>query len=318
LLYNADNLQKLAATQMKWMTRVPATWREAQTDLAQADPRAMAPLGAGERARGVPSTYGGVAQRWVLIYAEQRQRQAQGTVDKPWRKQRDQAGKAFQTLCRTTFACEADARQALARFAHDLQATFLHERTVCPTPRDGKRGRPGSGAQPAHVVYDIAGALASRVAARQALVAPQRGFILATNALDEAQLPTQAVLDGYQGQTQAERGCRFLKDPRFLASSRYLKKPERVMALLRVMTLCWLVYAALEYRIRTALQDNGTTFPDQQGQRIQTPTARWVFHYFGGIHVLFLPDQGPIVINLTDEHLHLLQCLGGRYAWFYR
>jgi transposase len=317
-LYNADNLQKLAATQMKWITRVPATLSEAQTVLAQADPRAMAPLGEGYRSRGVTSTYGGVAQRWVLIYSEQRQRQAQRTVDKQWLKHSDKEGKAFQTLCRTTFACEADARQALARFAHDLQATFLHESTVCPTPRYGKRGRPGSGAQPDHVVYYIAGALASRVTARQALVAQQSCFILATNELDEAQLPAQAVLDGYKGQTQAERGFRFLKDPRFLASSLYLKKPERIMALLMVMTICLLVYAALEYRIRTALQDKGTTFPDQKGQRIQTPTARWVFHYFVGIHVLFLPDQGPIVINLTDEHLHLLQCLGGRYAWFYR
>ena len=29
-LYSADNLQQLAHTQLKWMTRVPATLREAQ------------------------------------------------------------------------------------------------------------------------------------------------------------------------------------------------------------------------------------------------------------------------------------------------
>jgi len=36
----------------------------------------------------------------------------------------------------------------------------------------------------------------------------------------------------------------------------YLKKPERIMALLMVMTVCLLVYAALEYRIRKALKDH--------------------------------------------------------------
>ena len=317
-LYSAENLQKLAETSLKWITRVPATLREAQAVLAQADPQTMAPLTEGYRYHVVPSSYGGVAQRWVLIYSEPRQPQAQRTVDKQWRKQSDHEVKAFKTLCRTAFACEADAHQALARFAHDVQTTFLSDRTVCPTPQYGKRGRPGPGAQPDQLVYHIAGALASRLTARQALIDQQSCFILATNELDEGQLASQAVLAGYKGQAQAERGFRFLKDPQFLASSLYLKKPERIMALLMVMTVCLLVYAALEYRIRTALKEHEATFPDQKGKRIQHPTARWVFHYFVGIHVLYIPGQGLMILNLTDEHQHLLQLLGKRYAWFYR
>jgi transposase len=211
-------------------------------------------------------------------------------------------------------ACAADAHQALARFAHDLQTTFLHASTVSPTPHYGKRGRPGPGAQPDQIVYHIAGALASRLTDHQARVDQHSCFILATNELDEAQLPAPEVLAGYKGQARAERGFRFLKDPQFLASSLYLKKPERIMALLMVMTVCLLVYAALEHRIRTALKEHAATFPDQKGKRIQTPTARWVFHYFVGIHVLFIPGQGLMVLNLTDEHQHLLQLLGKRYA----
>jgi transposase len=157
-----------------------------------------------------------------------------------------------------------------------------------------------------------------RVAARQALIDQHSCFILATNELDDTLVLPQELLAGYKGQAQAERGFRFLKDPQFLASSRYLKKPERIMALLMVMTVCLLVYAALEYRIRTALKAHAATFPDQKGKRIQNPTARWVFHYFVGIHVLYPPQQGPIVVNLAEEHQHLLQLLGNRYAWFYR
>jgi transposase len=317
-LYSAENLQKLAETRLTWITRVPATLTEAQAVLAQADPQTMAPLTEGYRYRVVPSSYGGVAQRWVLIYSEQRQPQAQRTVDKQWRKQSDQEVKAFRTLCRTAFACEADAQQALARLARDVQTTFLSESTVCSTPHYRKRGRPGPGAQPDQVVYHIAGALASRLTDRQARVDQQSCFILATNELDEGLLSAQAVLDGYKGQAQAERGFRFLKDPQFLASSLYLKKPERIMALLMVMTVCLLVYAALEYRIRTVLKEHGATFPDQKGRRIAHPTTRWVFHYFVGIHVLYIPGQGPMILNLTDEHQHLLQLLGKRYAWFYR
>jgi transposase len=317
-LYSEDNLQKLSQTRMKWITRVPVTLSEAQEALAQAHPQTMGPLIEGYRYQELASRYGGVAQRWVLIHSEPRQLQAQRTVDKQLRKQSEQEVKAFKQLCGTAFACEADAKRALATFAQGLQATFLDTSSICPTPRYGKRGRPSQGSQPEHVVYHGHGALASRLATRQALVDQHSCFILATNELDATLLSPKDLLAGYKGQSHAERGFRFLKDPQFLASSLYLKKPERIMALLMVMTVCLLVYAALEYRIRQALRAHGATFPDQKGKPTQNPTARWVFHYFAGIHVLLLPQQWPIVLNLAEEHQHLLQLLGDRYAWFYR
>jgi transposase len=316
-LYSEDNLQKLAETQIKWITRVPATLSDAHTVLAQASPRTMAPLTEGYRYAVLPSTYGGVKQRWVLIASDHRQPQAQRTVDQHLRRHSDQEGKAFKKLCRVRFACEADARQALATFERGLQATFLQAVAVYPKRRYGKRGRPSPEAPPAQVVYMIEGALASSLVTRQALVDQHRCFILATNELDETKLSPQEVLDGYKGQAQAERGFRFLKDPQFLASSLYLKKPERVMALLMVMTICLLVYAALEYRIRRTLKAHEATFPDQKGKRIPNPTARWVFQYFVGIHVLLTPEPWPLVLNLTDEHQRLLALLGKPYTSLY-
>ena len=84
------------------------------------------------------------------------------------------------------------------------------------------------------------------------------------------------------------------------------------------MTVSWLVYAALEYRLRRALHEHSVTCPDQKGKRIQTPTARWGFHSFVGIHVRYIPGQGLIMLHLTDAHQHRLQLLGKRYAGFYR
>jgi transposase len=48
-LYSEANLQKLAQTHLKWITRVPATLNAAQTVLVQADPQALASLKAGYR-----------------------------------------------------------------------------------------------------------------------------------------------------------------------------------------------------------------------------------------------------------------------------
>jgi len=316
-LYSEDNLHTLSQTQLKWITRVPATVREAQAALAQANPQTMTPLRDGYRAQRLRSTYGGVQQRWVLLYSTLRQPQVQRTADKQWRTQSDQDLKAFTKLCHTAFACEADAQQALRDCEQGLQVTQCAQVTIRPIARYGKRGRPRPGAQPEQIVYQVEGALASSLAARQARITQQSCFILATNELDDQRLSPQELLDGYKGQSHAERGFRFLQAPQFLASSLYLKKPERIMALLMVMTVCLLVYAALEYRIRTALKDHGATFPDQKGKPTQRPTARWVFHYFVGIHLLSVSGQWPLVLNLTEEHCNLLKLLGKPYMQLY-
>jgi transposase len=192
-LYSVENLQKLAETRTKWITRVPATLGEAQAVLAQADPQTMAPLMEQYRYQGLSSTYGGVEQRWVLIHSEPRQPQAQRTVDKQLRLQSEQEVKAWKKLCSTPFACEADARQALSVFEQALQVTFLHSSTVHATPRYGTRGRPRHSAHPAQVVYHIAGALTSSLTVRQARIDQHSCFILATNELDDTQLPPQEL-----------------------------------------------------------------------------------------------------------------------------
>ena len=254
----------------------------------------------------------------MRLHSAPRQPQAQRPGDTPWRKQRADEVHACQPLCRPAFAGEAAARPALARLAHDVPTTFLSASTIAPRPPDGKRGRPSPGAQPDQSVYQSAGALASRLTDRQARVDQHRWFILATNALDEAQVPALEVRAGDKGHARAERGGRFLQAPQFLAASRSLKKPARIMALWLVMTGCWLVYAALASRLRTALKAPAATLPDQKGKRIQHPTARGVFHSFVGLPVLFIPGQGRLGLNLTDEPQHLLQLLGKRYAWFSR
>jgi transposase len=178
-------------------------------------------------------------------------------------------------------------------------------------------GRPKSGEEPSEIRYLIEGAVVSPMAAHEHRVGQASCFVLATNELDASRLPPLDLLEAYQGQQHAERGFRFLKSPEFLASSLYLKKPERIMTLLMVMTVCLLVYAALEHRIRRALHEQGATFPNQKGKRIQNPTARWVFHYFVGIHLLCQVGEWPQVLNLTEEHCNLLKLLGPPYMQFY-
>jgi hypothetical protein len=151
----------------------------------------MAPLTEGDRFHGVRSSYGGVEQRRVRLHSALRQPQAQRTVDKQGRKRREQDVQACKTLGRTACACAADAPQALARLAPDVQTTFLHDSPVYPISHDGKRGRLGPEAQPEQSGDPIAGALASRLTDRQARVDQQSCCILATNERAEGPFSAQ-------------------------------------------------------------------------------------------------------------------------------
>lgn len=142
-------------------------------------------------------------------------------------------------------------------------------------------------------------------------------FILASNQLDMDKRSDLELIEAYKDQQKVERGFRFLKDPMFMASTLFLKSTKRLMALMMVMTLCLLVYAALEYRIRQALDEHNPIFPNQKGDAVQNPTARWVFQFFSGIHLLVINQLHELILNLNDYQLGLLNLLGQNYEQLY-
>jgi hypothetical protein len=227
---SANHRPPCAAPKRPWLTRGPAPRQAAPQARAPVDPPDLAPRLAGERSRGWSSHKGGVAQRWGRCASAPRQAQAQRPGDPHRLTPSAQAVPACPPRCRMTGACEAEARQALAPVGRGVQVTVRHNVAVHPRRREGPRGRPGSAAPPAPVVSTRTGALASALAARQALVDPHRGFLLATKARDEAPRSPPAVLPGDHGQAQAERGCRWLQDPQCFAASRSLPTPARLRA----------------------------------------------------------------------------------------
>ncbi|RYM27508.1 IS1634 family transposase, partial [Meiothermus sp. PNK-Is4] len=134
-------------------------------------------------------------------------------------------------------------------------------------------------------------------------------FLLATNVLDREALPAREVLVRYkeQGKT-VERGFRFLKDPLFFASSTYLKRPERVMALGMVMAVALLVYALGEWELRRRLGEEGVRVPDQKGKPTERPTLRWMFQYFMWVRLVVLEGR-VLVLNLSPDHEKVVRLL---------
>lgn len=306
-----------------WVMSVPATVKEAKDRLRGVEAARLGPLTEGYSYTPIRTTYAGVAQRWLLIYSQAARERNQKKVDKQLFERSEKERKAFEKLCREPFHCPEDAHRALSAFQErKLDLLQIQDAGIVSQAHYRGPGRPATDSAPASITHHIRGALAAPVGRREQYLLRRSCFILATNTLDEESLTDVEVLELYKGQSRAERGFRFLKDPMFMASTLYLKKVERVMALLMVMTVCLLVYAALEYRIRNTLREHErASVPDQKGKPTTRPTARWVFEMFEDVHLLTV-GAGEVVIeklvlNLRGELETLLRLLGPSYARLY-
>lgn len=122
----------------------------------------------------------------------------------------------------------------MARFTRSLKLLQLDAGVVSEPVYAGRR-RPKHDQESVSHQFQFKGVAAASLG-RVAEARSQAGvFILATN--DQSEMWSMAgLLATYKAQQNVERGFRFLKSPEFLTSSLYLKKPERIEALLMVMT----------------------------------------------------------------------------------
>ncbi len=311
-LYSAKNLQTLGET--RWLTRVPETLAEAKRLLAETDPDEMGELPDAYAYLEVTSDYGGIAQRWLVVYSPIAAQREEKTLLRRIDKEEKAAQKAWRQLASQTFNCREDAQATLA----EVQKRWKYhqaEAEAVPLTRYPGPGRPAQGATPDLVGYQLQGDVRRSELALEDARSSLGRFILATNETDLELLSPEAMLSQYKAQAvSVERGFRFLKDPLFFADSLFLKNPGRIMALIMIMVLALLVYSLAERKLRLALQQNAESIPDQKERPTQNPTLRWVFQTFEGLDVLSVSVSGRRVLrqvlNMTPVHQKVLKLLG--------
>jgi len=252
-LYSADHVEELPESGVKFVTRVPKTISEAKTRIQEAEIESMEPLKEGYRAEECRSEYGDTEQRWLVVHSEKAEERARKSVREKVQKEHEEESKAFSKLTRREFACREDAEQALEEFESGLEASEFTEKQVsCATcytlEESSSPGGEGNRLEETGEEWFVEGTLVPSEERIARLIKRKSLFIVATNELDKEALSAEEMLEGYKGQVQVERGFRYLKDPQLLADSLYLQSERRIMASLMIMTLCLLVYSALEWR----------------------------------------------------------------------
>ena len=308
-LYSEQTLEVLQASGLNWICRVPGTLEAVKKLLDEIKPEELEDLSLeGYRSACYTITYGGVDQHWVVYQSDSAQERERQTLHRQLEKEAQQARKSLTKLQRQPFHCQEDAQAAIDQWQQQWKWHSADQIQIIQHEKHDGPGRPKAQSTPQNQ-YTIQAQIHRDQHRLDKELFKRSLFILGTNQVIDYQEDHEELLQAYKEQHSVERGFRFIKDPSIVASSFFVKKPGRVAALLFVMATCLLVYSALEYRIRQALIKENKSVPDQKGKPTQSPTTRWIFQLFAGIHILKLPDAKHIVLNLKEEHRNILALL---------
>jgi transposase len=316
-LYSEANLRALNAAEVAWVSRVPETSTVAQA-VVREEPASWQQSEEGQlwwwsRTHELPHGREG----WLVIRSREGEQRARATLQRQAAREQVRWEKRMWHLGNRNFACEADAQAAFERDSRPAPSWLRATARVVVVPKYGRVGRPRPQTAPLAQEWHVQVTLTRDPAALEREALRRAAFIVATNVLDPEQLPDQELIATYKAQSAVERGFAFLKDPLFLASSVFVKKPHRIMALAFLMVVCLLVYRLAEVRVRERLTATQETVPDQLRRPTARPTMRWLFQCFEGIdlHHMTLPEglRTTQVLRLNAVHRLVLRLLGPAY-----
>ena len=229
--YSEANMKSYNDATIWWISRVPETSSAAKTALAEVDEQWQALSdGSGEyvvRTMELPQG----KERWVIVRTHAQVQATQEQMEHQVKKTHQEWEKRLWHLSKQAFACETDAQNAWEKALKGKPSWLIATFTLKEQGQYQQRGRPKQEATPDQMVWYVVPQLEVDQQEVTVLARKKAAFIVATNILDAQRLSHEQVISTYKEQGGVERGFRFLKDPLFLASSVFVKKPERVIAL---------------------------------------------------------------------------------------
>lgn len=240
----------------------------------------------------------GINQRWIIVQSEESIFRAKKSIKKCFQKENEKLDKELKKLTKHKFACEEDAKESLkliqkkAKF-HKILLVEIKKHKIYL-----KKGRPQKESDFTWE-YTIIGQKIKNPDIQKKLIVQKSCYVIGTN-IKKQELESKDVIEGYKGQNSSvERGFRFLKDPLMFTSSFFIKKTERIMGLMMVMTLALLVYSIAQKQLRKAMKKLQEELPNQSGKNIKNPTLRWIFQILEGIEVIKIKIKGEIIETIS-------------------
>lgn len=221
-------------------------------------------------------------------------------VDRDIERQRRVFDQAADTVRAQVFACEADARQALAYWLATTPRAWHHvSGDVQAETRHARPGRPRTTPVDGDVIttWRVAITVGAVDAARRQQALERRSTFVLITTVPREELSAADLLTEYKGQVHVERHFHFLKDPLFV-DALYVKKPERVEALGYVLLMACLLYSLVERRVRAA----EVAIPSPSRRVLKQPTGHEIVRHLESLQVVHGPAGTRTVALPTIFH----------------
>lgn len=319
-LYTADNIKALNESCF-FLTRVPHGLKKVKSIISSAVLEKMEVSKTDERYhyQWYESTYGEVEQNWLLVHSAPLAKSTGKTLDKNIKKAEKQAIEKIKKHGKQKFSCEADARSSLKKLGKKLKYHTIDAPKITITKKYHNSGRPIKEATYDEIFQITSEIIPDQEAINSAL--HKKGFfVLATNQKRDS-LIAEDLISTYKNQnTTVEKGFRFLKDSKFFTDAMFLHKPERIEAMLMIMSLSLLFYSSIEYMFQKKVKESGEKLPNQVGKKVSRISLRWLFALFQRIFILNSIENNLVVkkvLYLEDYHRKALAILGTSYEKMY-
>lgn len=298
---------------VEWLTRVPETYSECK-DLCHLRQVSWQPT-QDERYKIFPYQPNQQNERWLLVRSEPAFHRETETLLRRHSKIFDELNKLLWHCSCEIFSCINDAKKAIDKIIKTKGQGYLVDYVIHEKPQFKNKGRPRKDVIAEHFVYQIE---VQGIATDYKQIIERKEtlgrFVLATNICDPDALSSESMLSDYKEQGTIEHGFRFIKNDTFGLDEVYLKKPERIGALMGIMTLCLLIYGLTQYQLRSALEKNNEELPNQKGKPTQTPTLMWIFTLFSSITLLNIGEPDGkikrVIMNMQPLHQKIVLLLG--------
>ena len=105
-----------------------------------------------------------------------------------------------------------------------------------------------------------------------------------------------------------------------MVDSMYLQKPSRIDALLWLMEIALLVYAATEYLARKVMKEKELKLTGQERRKYIRPTGEFLLKYVSFLNIALVLNRSTgewTVENVNEEFALLLTALGHEWLKYY-
>lgn len=319
------NLKSADQKQIRFLTRLPATYNECSRAIRQAvtadDWIDIGTVNQTHATAKRPAAHYRIFEtkvelyersyRALVVHSSAHDKRRHKRIDRLLAQKRKKLEAIIKKLSADAYFCSADADVAVDKLK--ATATGSYHRLNCEISKVAKypKGRPPKDKPRTPIGYEYQ--LTVQVTEDATAVTPLRieagCFVLFCNIDSTNSVWTaKALLTLYKNQSGIEQNFGFLKDP-VIVNSIFLKKPHRIEVLGLVLLLSLLIWRLMEHCMRRYINATGKTITGWKKRPTKRPTSFMMTTKFIQILVVKSGNQRQLARPLRPVQLEFLQAL---------